>query len=629
MLQFFSRSISRKLMLVVLSTTFTGLLLSALAMLAYDIRTYQATWLEDLRTQADLIASSSAPALTFNDPRTATENLALLKSRPAIIEAAIYGPSGKLFASYAREGERSAVPLNAQPAGHRIDGEHIVVYQQMVANRELVLTVYLRARYELMDRLRNYALILGTVMAGSLALAGLISLWLQAAFTRPILDVTEVAREVMQRRDFSLRVRKTTSDEIGVLVDAFNDMLNEVGQRATALEESNRILEHETAERRSAEQALRLADRRKDEFLATLAHELRNPLAPLMNGLEILRMAGANPAMADRSREVMERQLRQMVRLVDDLLDVSRITTGKLMVRRTPVQLQQVVRSAVELAEPFIKSRGHTLELDLPDQPVWLEADATRLAQVFSNLLNNAAKYTNSGGAIRLEARVAGNSVAVRVIDNGIGLTPAMLRRVFDMFTQVDYSLERSNAGLGVGLTLARRLVELHEGKLEAFSDGPDQGSIFLATLPLAAAASLHPQPGKRPEPEAVPARQFRILLADDNVDFSSSLATLLRGLGHELLVAEDGLRALEAAPSFQPDFAFLDIGLPGLNGYALARALRANPATGETVLVAVTGWGQERDRQLAHEAGFDHHLVKPVEPARIREVLKREWRAA
>ncbi|MDB5757866.1 MAG: hypothetical protein JWM30_1155 [Burkholderia sp.] len=627
MLQFFSRSISRKLMLVVLSTTFTGLLLSALAMLAYDIRTYQTAWLDDLRTQADLIASSSAPALTFNDPRAATENLALLKSRPAIIEAAIYGPSGKLFASYAREGERSAVPVAAQPAGNHIDGEHIVVFQQMVANRELVLTVYLRARYELMDRLRNYALILGTVMAGSLALAGMISLWLQAAFTRPILAVTEVAREVMQRRDFSLRVKKTTSDEIGVLVDAFNGMLNEVGQRAAALEESNRILEHETAERRSAEQALRVADRRKDEFLATLAHELRNPLAPLMNGLEILRMAGANPALADRSREVMERQLRQMVRLVDDLLDVSRITTGKLMVRRSPVQLQQVIRSAVELADPFIRSRGHTLELDLPDDPVWLEADATRLSQVFSNLLNNAAKYTNSGGAIRLDARVTGKSVAVQVIDNGIGLTQAMLDRVFDMFTQVDYSLERSNAGLGVGLTLARRLVELHEGKLEAFSDGPDKGSTFVATLPLAASAA--PQPAKHSEPEAVADRRFRILLADDNVDFSSSLATLLRSLGHELLVAEDGLRALEAAPAFQPDFAFLDIGLPGLNGYALARALRANPATSETVLVAVTGWGQERDRQLAQEAGFDHHLVKPVEPAKIREVLAREWRTA
>nr|WP_314628157.1 ATP-binding protein [uncultured Noviherbaspirillum sp.] len=627
MLQFFSRSISRKLMLVVLSTTFTGLLLSALAMLAYDIRTYQTSWLDDLRTQADLIASSSAPALTFNDPRTATENLALLKSRPAIVEAAIYGPGGRLFASYARDGSPNAVPLVAQPAGSHIDGEYIVVYQQMVANRELVLTVYLRARYELMDRLRNYVLILGTVMAGSLALAGLISLWLQAAFTRPILAVTEVAREVMQRRDFSLQVKKTTNDEIGVLVDAFNAMLNEVGRRAAALEESNRILEHETAERRSAEQALRVADRRKDEFLATLAHELRNPLAPLMNGLEILRMAGANPAMAERSREVMERQLRQMVRLVDDLLDVSRITTGKLMVRRSPVQLQQVIRSAVELAEPFSKSRGHTLEVDLPAEPVWLEADATRLSQVFSNLLNNAAKYTNAGGAIRLDARVVGSSVAVRVIDNGIGLSPAMLGRVFDMFTQVDYSLERSNAGLGVGLTLARRLVELHDGKLEAFSDGPDKGSTFVATLPLAAAAAT--PPASSTEPESVPERKFRILLADDNVDFSASLATLLRREGHELLVAEDGLRALEAAPAFQPDFAFLDIGLPGLNGYALARALRANPATSDTVLVAVTGWGQERDRQLAQEAGFDHHLVKPVEPARIREVLAREWRAA
>ncbi|MFS0753912.1 ATP-binding protein [Noviherbaspirillum sp. 1P10PC] len=622
--EFFSRSITRKLMLVVLATTFTGLLLSALAMLAYDIRTYQSAWLDDLRTQADLIARSSAPALTFNDPKAATENLALLKTRPAIVAAAIYGPGGKLFASYARDRERSIVPPVAQAAGYHIDGEHIVVYQQLVANHELVLTVYLRARYELMDRLRNYAVILGSVMAGSLALAGMISLWLQAAFIRPILAVTTVAREVMQRRDFSLRVKKTTNDEIGVLVDAFNDMLDEVGQRAAALEQSNRVLEHETAERRSAEQALRVADRRKDEFLATLAHELRNPLAPLMNGLEILRIAGANPALAGRSREVMERQLRQMVRLVDDLLDVSRITTGKLMVRRSPVQLQQVIRSAVELAEPFIQSRGHTLDVQLPAEPVWLEADATRLSQVFSNLLNNAAKYTDSGGAIRLEASVDQGRAVVKVIDNGIGLSPAMLTRIFDMFTQVDYSLERSNAGLGVGLTLARRLVELHEGTLEAFSDGTDKGSAFVATLPLAAAAG--PEEGAS-APEAAPAQRFRILLADDNVDFANSLATLLQGLGHELLVAADGLRALEAAPAFQPDFAFLDIGLPGLNGYALARALRANPATSGTVLVAVTGWGQERDRQQAQEAGFDHHLVKPVEPALIRDVLARQWR--
>ena len=337
--------------------------------------------------------------------------------------------------------------------------------------------------------------------------------------------------------------------------------------------------------------------------------------------------AGESAPRVHKLAAVIDRQSAHMSRIVDDLLDVSRITTGKLMVRRSPVQLQQVIRSAVELAEPFSKSRGHTLEVDLPAEPVWLEADATRLSQVFSNLLNNAAKYTNAGGAIRLDAKVVGNSVAVRVIDNGIGLSPAMLGRVFDMFTQVDYSLERSNAGLGVGLTLARRLVELHDGKLEAFSDGPDKGSTFVATLPLATAAEI-PPPGST-EPEQVAGRKFRILLADDNVDFSGSLATLLRREGHELLVAEDGLRALEAAPAFQPDFAFLDIGLPGLNGYALARALRANPATSDTVLVAVTGWGQERDRQLAQEAGFDHHLVKPVEPVKIREVLAREWRAA
>jgi CheY-like chemotaxis protein len=316
-----------------------------------------------------------------------------------------------------------------------------------------------------------------------------------------------------------------------------------------------------------------------------------------------------------------------MVRLVDDLLDVSRITTGKLMVRRDPVELQQVIRSAVELAEPFIKSLGHTLQVRMPDEAVWLEADATRLAQVFSNLLNNAAKYTNSGGLIRLEADVSGNRVAVRVNDNGIGLSPEMLSRIFDMFTQADYSLERSNAGLGVGLTLARRLVELHDGVLEAYSDGLDQGSVFVATLPLA--TRRLPQDQGPAAQEAAAGGRFRILLADDIVDFSNCLATLLSYLGHELLVTEDGLDALESAPSFQPDFAFLDIGLPGMNGYARARALRPNAATSPAVLVAVTGWGQERDRQLAREAGFDHHMVKPVEPALIRQVLAKRWRAA
>jgi signal transduction histidine kinase/ActR/RegA family two-component response regulator len=619
-------SISRKLMLVVLATTFTGLLLSTLAILGYDIRNYQGAWVDDLRTQAELIARNSAPAVSFNDPKAAHENLAMLRTRPAIESAAIYGPDGALFSSYVRDGSRVEPPPVALPAGVHIAGEHIVVSQPLLENRELVLSVYLRARYELWDRLRSYALILSAVMLGSLMLAGLISIWLQAGFIRPILEVASVAREVMQRRDFSLRVKKTTSDEIGVLVDAFNDMLNEVGQRAAALEESNRNLQREMAERRSAEQALLQADRRKDEFLATLAHELRNPLAPLMNGLEILRMDNTGSPTTQKIREVMERQLRQMVRLVDDLLDVSRITTGKLVVRKARVELQAVVKNAVELTESFIEKRGHTLEVSLPEQPVWLDADATRLAQVFSNLLNNAAKYTNAGGHIRLIAGLADGEARIEVIDNGIGIAPAMLPRVFDMFTQVDYSLERANAGLGVGLSLAKRLVELHDGRLEAHSDGTDRGSRFTVTLPLAPGGSRRQD---APAAASEDLTQHRILLADDNVDFATSMENLLSGLGQQVCVTHDGEEAFSAAKKFLPDFAFLDIGLPRLNGYGLARRLRSNPATRDCVLIAVTGWGQNRDREMASAAGFDHHLVKPVEPGQLRELLSKSWRGA
>jgi signal transduction histidine kinase len=507
-MQFIRHSISRKLMLVVLATTFTGLLLSTLAILGYDIRNYQVGWVGDLRTQAELIARNSEPAVSFNDPKAAQENLAMLRARPGIEAAAIFGPDGALFSSYSRDGRDKAVPPMAPPPGVRIEGERINLTQTLAEGHERVLTVYLSARYELWERVRSYALILAAVMLGSLLLAGLISIWLQAGFIRPVLEVTAVAREVMQRRDFSLRVRKTTSDEIGVLVDAFNDMLNEVGQRAAALEESNRNLHHEMIERRSAEGALIQADRRKDEFLATLAHELRNPLAPLVNGLEIMRLDNSGSPATKKVREVMERQLRQMVRLVDDLLDVSRITTGKLVLRRSRVELQSVLRNAIELAETFIETRGHALEVEMPAEPAWLDADATRLAQVFSNLLNNAAKYTDAGGRIRLVATVQDERARVQVIDNGIGIAPAMLARVFEMFTQVDYSLERANAGLGVGLSLAKRLVELHGGGLEAASEGVDCGSTFTVTLPLAEAVADEEDRERPVQAEASEARR-------------------------------------------------------------------------------------------------------------------------
>lgn len=622
MLQSITHSVRRKLMLVVLATTFTALLVAAIALVTYELRTYERAWVSDLVTQADILARASAPALLFDDPGTASENLALLKVRPQILAAAIYSAKGKLFATYAQGATQPRFPILPGLDGYRIDGGEIVLFHRIIEKDEILGTVYLRATFELAGRLRDYLTILGAVMALSLLVAILMSVWLQAAVTKPILAVTRVARAVMERRDFSLRVEKTTDDEIGYLVGAFNDMLAEVGRRAVALETSNLSLQHEMGVRRVAEEALLIADRRKDEFLATLAHELRNPLAPMRNALRILAVAGDDASAAQHARDMMERQLQQMVRLVDDLLDVSRITTGKLALRKERTELNAVVRNAVDTARPFLDARGHGLTVKLPPEPVYLDADPTRLAQVFSNLLNNAAKYTDPGGRIALAATRAGDSVTVTVADNGIGIAPGMQQSIFEMFTQVDHSLERTQAGLGVGLTLAKRLIELHGGTLEAHSEGLNRGSEFVVRLPAATATT--------PGPQAVPgtgadgmASGHRILVADDNIDFATSFALILRMLGNDVRVVHDGAAALEAAASLKPAFCFLDIGLPKINGYDLAQRLRQMPATAHSTLIAVTGWGQEKDRQRAHEAGFDHHMVKPVDPNAIETLLR------
>ena len=425
----------------------------------------------------------------------------------------------------------------------------------------------------------------------------------------------------MERRDFSLRVPRTTRDEVGFLVDAFNAMLAEVGRRAQALEETNRSLSREMDDRREAEEALRAADRRKDEFLATLAHELRNPLAPLRNALAILKLSGSDTRAAEQAREMMERQLTQMVRLVDDLLDVSRITTGKLSLRKDRVELQAVLRSAIDTVMPFIETRRHVLHVALPQAPIMLVADATRLAQVFSNLMHNAAKFTPPGGRIEVKGEREGTYVTVRVVDNGIGIDPGQLHAVFEMFAQADHSLERTHAGLGVGLTLARRLVELHGGTLEAASAGLGHGSQFIVRLPIAAAEVVETPRTPVPGPAGATSGR-RILIVDDNQDFANSLALILRAMDNDVRVAHDGAAGLALARDWRPDVGFLDIGLPRLNGYDLARSLRSDPATASMRLIAVTGWGQEKDRREAFDAGFDQHFVKPIDPARVPGIL-------
>jgi len=617
------QSIRSKLMLVVLVTTAAALIVVAIALVIYESRAYEQGSVSALMMQAQILGRASAPALVFDDPTAARDNLALLKVQPRIHAAAIYKPGGRLFASYgASDRFGPGLPRTAQADGYAIEGGEIVVHRRIVEGGEVLGTVFLRASYELGARLRDYLDILGLVLVASLALALLLSAALQRAITRPILAVADVARQVIGRRDFSLRVTKTTHDEVGVLVDAFNAMLAEVGRRSDALEASNAVLSRETAERREAEEALRVSNRRKDEFLAMLAHELRNPLAPLRNGLEILKRRGSFEPIAKDARDMMERQLRQLVRLVDDLLDVSRITTGKLALRTSIVSLDDVIASAIDTAKPLIDQRQHALTVALPPEPLQVDADATRLSQVFSNLLNNAANYTEPGGRIELRASADAREVCVSIRDNGIGIAPDMLDAVFRMFAQADASLERVHSGLGVGLTLARHLVELHHGSIEAKSEGLGRGSEFVVRLPRATARTASEQSSSRiaaahsDRPQSESAK--RILVADDNVDFATSLAAILATLGHDVRVVHDGVGAQDVALRFAPQIAFLDIGLPGCNGYDLARTLRRSPATAHCRLVAITGWGQEDDRRRSREAGFDLHLVKPVDPAQL-----------
>ncbi|MGQ0766090.1 MAG: hybrid sensor histidine kinase/response regulator [Gemmatimonadota bacterium] len=375
-------------------------------------------------------------------------------------------------------------------------------------------------------------------------------------------------------------------------------------------------------ERVLAEQALREANERKDEFLALLAHELRNPLAPVRNAVQLLHLRGPAVPELEWARGVIDRQMQQMTRLIDDLLDVSRISKGKIELRRERADLATIIHGAVESSRPLIDQYGHDLTLTLPAPPVYLDADLTRLAQVFSNLLNNAAKYTDTGGRISLVAERQGSEVTITVTDTGIGIAPEMLSRVFEMFTQADLSVGKSRGGLGVGLTLVKRLVEMHGGRVEARSKGLGLGSQFVVFLPVAQElAQQPPAPGGELPGRPQRASQ-RVLVVDDNRDSADSLSMLLSTMGNEVQTGYDGLDAVRLAGEFRPDIALLDIGLPGMSGYEAARAIRGEPWGRNMVLVAVTGWGQESDQRRSKEAGFDHHLVKPVPPAVLIEMV-------
>jgi signal transduction histidine kinase len=425
----------------------------------------------------------------------------------------------------------------------------------------------------------------------------------------------------------SIRYAIEASRRAAALRRVRDELETRVAERTDALETMNEALAAEVAERRAAERALREADHRKDAFFATLAHELRNPLAPLSFATEILSRTGDTPeeqGRRERALRVIERQVAQMVRLIDDLLDLSRITHGKLDLRRARVSLAAIIESALETAGPLLLGRRQKFELIVPETPVLLHVDPMRLAQVLSNLLSNAAKYTEPGGRIRLEAVRDGEDVVVSVVDSGIGIRASHLAHVFTMFGQAHRAHEAVYGGLGIGLALAKSLVEQHGGSLTAASEGEGKGSVFTLRLACAADDSAAPLEALVPPSASPPSR--RVLVVDDNVEAALTLAELLTLEGHETHVAHDGPSAVDAARRLSPDVAILDIGLPGFDGFEVARRLRAEPELKGLLLVALSGWVQPDDRARSREAGFDHHLAKPVQLKSLELVLLEAW---
>jgi signal transduction histidine kinase/ActR/RegA family two-component response regulator len=375
-------------------------------------------------------------------------------------------------------------------------------------------------------------------------------------------------------------------------------------------------------QRKRDEIALAESHKHKDEFLATLAHELRNPLAPIRNAVHFLKLKGSLEPDVQMARDLIDRQVENLVRLVDDLLDVSRINSNRLELRKERVNLRNVIDTAVETSRPLIEAQGHQLDVTLPPSPISVHADSVRLSQAIANLLNNAAKYTEPGGRICLKAERQGSDAVVSVRDNGIGIPAKMLPHIFEMFTQSQRSLNRSQGGLGIGLALVRRLVEMHGGSVEAKSAGPDTGSEFILRFPVMLEAD-NAQVNLRPDSELA-GGALRILVVDDNPDVATSLAMMLKMVGNEVRIANDGLEGLRAADEFRPAVVLLDIGLPKINGYEAARQIRQHEWGKQMVLIALTGWGQDEDRRHSTEAGFNHHLVKPIKLAPLLKLLAR-----
>lgn len=609
-------SLRQQLTLAALLTTFLAILLSAGALLTYEFTLYRNAGVADMRAQADLIARSTAAAMETGNAEAVRENLDTLRQQPRIQAAAVYGADGALLASHTSQSDQvpTHIAPDARAWGPRFSGSTLEMTQGIERDGRWLGMLYLKAEHGVWDRVANFAWIVLAVSAVSLAAAFYLFVHLQRRITAPLERMTEVARDVIGSHNWALRAPATHYKDVGVLVDAFNRMLSECETRTSELE-------REMVTRRGVEHELRQADRHKDEFLATLAHELRNPLSPMTSAVALLQMPAASPVARDKAVAVLERQLKLMVRLINDLLDASRVATGKLSLNLETVDVGELLGAAVQGAQDLARQQGLHLTLHPADEPLRVNGDAVRLTQVFANLLSNACRYTPQGGRVDIQLKADADAVVITVADTGIGVEPGMQERIFELFEQADKTLQRGNAGLGVGLTLSRQIIQLHQGTLSMQSAGLNQGSCFTVRLPRAHGFTSAPTALAAPQPQPT-TRSLRILVADDNVDLVESFAAVLSASGHRVSVVHDGDAAVRHAREHRPHIALLDIGMPKLDGYQVARQLRADPATQGICLVAITGWGQAADREAARQAGFDHHILKPVSPEELVRVL-------
>jgi two-component system, sensor histidine kinase len=616
-------SIRGKLMRLVLITTAAAVLVAGLAMLTRDLTVNRLSWAQDLANQATIIGLATTPALAFDDHAAAERYLTALRARPRILMAALYDSDGRLYASYAKDPQLVPSPQVPTFNGNRISGQRAEIVQPIVRGAETLGSLYIRGQYDVMSRVTAYIGIFGLVMALSLFVAYLLSRRLQRVITEPLGAMTRAAREIVERRDYSLRAKKFGNDEFGLVADAFNNMLDEVQRRAVAREQANTELQKQIEVREAAEAALRDADRRKDEFLATLAHELRNPLTPIRHAVKLMEGDAASESQRRWARDVIARQLQRMALMLDDLLEVSRITQGRLELKTEVVDLGAIVNTAVETARPLIEAKQQELNISVPAQPVRITVDPLRISQSISNLLTNAAKYTDANGNISLSVELLPQEITISVKDDGIGLEPQAIPRVFDMFSQVKSAIDRSEGGLGIGLALVKGMIQLHGGWVEATSAGVGRGSQFTIHLPRALVVAQTAQTEAQvPAENARPGARRTVLVADDNRDAADTLALLLDMDGYETAVAHGGLQALADIRRSRPDAAILDIGMPDLNGYEVARCIREEEWGRNMFLLAITGWGHPDDVARAKAAGFNEHLTKPVDAENVVRLL-------